>query len=91
MVLCQRATHWLKVLSIRSVSLILTMHSSSWKIPSLLERLFSSTPRICRPNALEKDMIRERNIGDRENTSRRVREGEGRATRREIERRKGTY
>lgn len=46
-------THCEKDLSINSASLILTIHSSSWKMPSLLERLFSSTPRMCRPRALK--------------------------------------
>lgn len=49
------STYCAKDLSINWLSLIFTIHSSSWKMPSLLERLFSSTERMCRPRALQTD------------------------------------
>lgn len=56
----QSCTHWLNVLSMRSVLLILTMHSSSWNKPSFLDRLSSSTPRMYRPRDLTGDAEREK-------------------------------
>lgn len=54
----QSCTHWLNVLSMRSVLLIMTMHSSSWNKPSFRERLSSSTPRMYRPRALTGEWAR---------------------------------